>query len=226
MPQDIRTKAFVLRRTNYGESDRILSLLTEDGYISAIAKGVRKIKSKLSGGIELFCLNEITVHTGKSNSLCTLTSAKMLEHYDQIPISLEKLELASKVIKYIARAAEASDGSVYFPFMKDILSEINSGSDLGMIEVWFWFNFARISGESVNILRDTDGAPLASDMTYVWDPKESALRPRMGGNIGEKEIKLLRFILSSSLSDSLRVMGTKNLIPSLLIIGKSINHAN
>ena len=54
MLKDIRTKSIVLRRTNYGESDRILNLLTENGVISVIAHGVRKEKSKLAGGIELF----------------------------------------------------------------------------------------------------------------------------------------------------------------------------
>ena len=74
MPYDIRTKAIVLRRTNYGEADRILNLLTEKGLISAIAHGVRKEKSKLAGGIELFCVSDITAHEGRNNSLHTLTS--------------------------------------------------------------------------------------------------------------------------------------------------------
>ena len=51
----IRTKAIVIRRTNYGEADRILQLLTPDyGKVSVMARGVRREKSKLAGGIELF----------------------------------------------------------------------------------------------------------------------------------------------------------------------------
>ncbi|HRQ86596.1 MAG TPA: recombination protein O N-terminal domain-containing protein, partial [Candidatus Saccharibacteria bacterium] len=46
-----RTRAIILRRTNYGEADRILQLLTPEGRKSAIARGVRKEKSKLAGGI-------------------------------------------------------------------------------------------------------------------------------------------------------------------------------
>lgn len=49
-----RTQAVVLRRTNYGEADRILQLLTPDGRRSVMARGVRKEKSKLAGGVELF----------------------------------------------------------------------------------------------------------------------------------------------------------------------------
>ena len=49
------TKAIVLSRVDYGDSDRIITILTpEYGKLSLMAKGVRKINSKLAGGIELF----------------------------------------------------------------------------------------------------------------------------------------------------------------------------
>ena len=59
MPSDLRTHAIVLRRTNYGESDRILSLLTPEGKIAVLARGVRKEKSRLAGGIELFSTDDV-----------------------------------------------------------------------------------------------------------------------------------------------------------------------
>ena len=223
MSKDIRTKAYVLRRTNYGESDRILNLLTESGYISAIAKGVRKEKSKLAGGIELFCLSDLTLHEGKNNSLYTLTSSRMLEYYDKIPIDLKKLELASVVLKNISRVAESSDGSVYFDLVRQTLRAINIGIDLNLIELWFWFNFAKASGEEINLIRDVSGLPLAKDITYVWDVKEKSLRPQMGGFIGEDEIKLMRFLLSSRLNTVSRLEKYEHLLPPALFIAKSVN---
>ena len=62
-----KTSAIILRRTNFGEADRILSLLTPEGKISAIARGVRKQKSKLAGGVEIFALNEVVLIEGKSD---------------------------------------------------------------------------------------------------------------------------------------------------------------
>ena len=56
-----RTQAVVLRRTNYGEADRILQLLTPDGRRSVMARGVRKEKSKLAGGIELFAVSDVVI---------------------------------------------------------------------------------------------------------------------------------------------------------------------
>ncbi|MBP7821189.1 DNA repair protein RecO, partial [Candidatus Saccharibacteria bacterium] len=68
-------KAVVLRRTNYGEADRIVSFLTENnGKITCLAKGVRKQKSKMAGGIEPYCQVEITFIKGRGG-MATLTSS-------------------------------------------------------------------------------------------------------------------------------------------------------
>jgi len=48
-------QGIILKRQNYGEADRILTFFTyEEGKLVALAKGVRKIKSKLGGNLELF----------------------------------------------------------------------------------------------------------------------------------------------------------------------------
>ena len=65
-PKDLKTKALVLRRTNYSEADRILNLITPEGKVSVIAKGVRKPKSKLAGSVEMFTLFEANLHFGRS----------------------------------------------------------------------------------------------------------------------------------------------------------------
>ena len=54
------TPAIILRRTNYGEADRIVTFLTPIGKIRAMVKGVRRSKSKLAGGIELFSESTVT----------------------------------------------------------------------------------------------------------------------------------------------------------------------
>ncbi|MDO8591465.1 MAG: DNA repair protein RecO, partial [bacterium] len=60
------TQGIVLSRTDFGEADRILTFLTNDhGKVRAIAKGVRKSKSKLAGGIELFSISDLTLIIGR-----------------------------------------------------------------------------------------------------------------------------------------------------------------
>lgn len=223
MSNDIRTKAFVLRRTNFGETDRIINFLTENGVVAAIAKGVRKEKSKLAGAVELFCLSEVTFHQSLNNKLCILTSAKMLEAYSNIVYDLGKLELASLVMKKIGVHAENSSGPEYFELLKQILKALNDGLSSELIETWFWFNFAKTNGEQVNLIKDTEGHNLDPYKTYVWDSTESALREQLGGNVGAPEIKLMRLILSSDLKTVAKVKDVEKKLPTLLYIAKSVN---
>ena len=223
MQNDIRTKAIVLRRTNYGESDRILNLLTENGLISCIAKGVRKEKSKLAGGIEMFCLSEVTVHSGTNNKLGILTSAKMLEAYQNITVKLADLELGSLVLKKVEKAAEATSGPDFFNLTRQVLTALNVGVNPELVETWFWFNFAKTSGEQFNLVKDIDGNELDPYKTYVWDSTELSLREQIGGNITASEIKLMRLILSSDLKTVSRVKNIVPRLPSILYVAKSVN---
>ena len=220
---DIRTKAIVLRRTNFGEADRVINFLTEQGVIAAIAKGVRKEKSKLAGSVELFTVSDITLHKGLNNKLCVLTSAKMLEHYGEIVYKLPELELAGMIMKKIARFAETSTGPEYFDLLHQILAALDAGVNPELVETWFWFNLAKTNGEQINLVKDTDGHDLDSFKTYVWDSTESALREQLGGNVGAEEIKLMRLMLSNTLKTTSRVKDIAPHLPTILYIAKTIN---
>ena len=80
---DIKTIGYVLRRTNYGEADRILNLITPVGKIAVAARGVRKMKSRLAGGIEPFTRSEFQIHRGRGE-LGVLTGAKMQKFHSHI----------------------------------------------------------------------------------------------------------------------------------------------
>jgi len=66
------TDALVLRRLNYGETDKILTLYSRDkGRISAIAKGARKAVSRLSGATEALTLTRFQLASGRSLEIVT-----------------------------------------------------------------------------------------------------------------------------------------------------------
>ena len=89
----IKTPAIVLRRTNYGEADRILQLLTPDGKLSVMAKRARREKSRLSGGIELFSICDVVVGEGKGE-LGILTSARLVHFYNNIIFNARNINIA------------------------------------------------------------------------------------------------------------------------------------
>ena len=76
MPGSLKTEAIVLRSMRYGEADRILHLYTPDrGRLSAIAKGVRRAKTRFGGRLEPCFRLQMVLHEGRSD-LLTVTSAE------------------------------------------------------------------------------------------------------------------------------------------------------
>src|SRR5450830_302744 len=94
----LRTRAIVLRRTNYGEADRILQLLTPTGKRSVMARGVRREKSRLAGGIELFAICDVVIGEGRGE-LGILTSARLVQFYRHIMEDYDRMQFAYVAIK-------------------------------------------------------------------------------------------------------------------------------
>lgn len=210
----IRTQAIVLQRTKYGETDRILNLLTPEGKVAVMAKGARREKSKLAGGIELFCLSEVVLYQGKSE-LYTLTSAKMLQFYSNIMADWERLELASQTLKQVSRLAEQITTPELFNLLKDVLAALHGGVDPRLVTLFVRLNLARISGEEYNLYFDTAGEQLRPDATYRWNSTERALEPA-AGPVGVNHIKLLRLMVTAPLSTVARVRGASELVDDLI----------
>lgn len=220
MPNDLRTRAIVLRRTNYGETDRILNFLTPEGKISALAKGVRKEKSRLAGGIELFSVADVVVHQGRSD-LGTLTSAKMICFYNNILSDLARLELASECLRKVEKISEQVDNPEYFSILDQTLSGLHRQIPSQLVKIWFSFNLAKASGEEINLFTDTGGETLDSNTKYFWDGAESALRPDLRGSIGVPEIKLARLILTSPLTTIAKINQSATIVQPLEPISRA-----
>lgn len=204
LDKDIKTFGYVMRRTNYGEADRILNIITPEGKITAIAKGVRKSKSKLAGGIEIFSLIDFVIHQGKSD-FGIVTSAKMLNYYSEILKNFEKMELGGMILKKINQVAENSPAGEYFDIVDQSLRNLNSNTNLILIESWFLLNVARVMGEEVNLYRDENGGKLQADKKYDFDGMRNVFVEKVNGDYGADEIKMLRFMVTAELDVVKRV---------------------
>ena len=219
---DIKTLAYVLRRTNYAEADRILNLITPEGKMSAIAKGARKEKSKLASGIEMFSLVELNIHFGRTE-LGVVTSSKMVKFYSDILASLERVELATMILKRISLAAEVAESPEYFKITDVCLKAINRGADLELVEAWFWLNYTRAMGEQINLYFDTNGKKLSAGKKYDWNAEKAALEERTAGVINANTIKLMRLMLAVNIDMMEKVSGTKRYFPAILRIARAVN---
>ena len=191
--KDVRTLGYVLRRTNYGEADRILNLITPIGKMAVIARGVRKEKSKLAGGIEMFSLSDFNIHLGKGE-FGVVTGVKMIEYYDKIVKDFRRMEIAGMILKKISAVAESSDNPEYFKLVDQSLKALNEEANNDLVEGWFLINLLRTMGEEMNLYRDRNGEKLKSEKRYDWDGSEGVFFENENGEYGEDEIKMLRLM--------------------------------
>lgn len=109
MSQSFKTDAIVLRKLRYGEADSILHVYTrERGRIGAIAKGVRRSRSRFGGRLEPFFRLELVLHEGRSD-LMTVTSAETLDGHAALRSRAESIDAAAKVGDFVLRLLDDSD---------------------------------------------------------------------------------------------------------------------
>jgi len=98
--RSIRTEGIILRRRDFGESDRILVLFTRKlGRVSGIAKGARNPSSKISGHIELFMRSSFLISRGRNLQL--ITQAEIIEPYDGLRKDLRGIGMGSYLVELV-----------------------------------------------------------------------------------------------------------------------------
>jgi len=109
VPGPLKTEAVVLRSMRYGEADRILHLFTpRRGRLSAIAKGVRRARSRFGGRLEPFFRLELMLHEGRSE-LLTVTGAQTVDGFPHLRSDAAALDSASRACDAVSRLFEAGD---------------------------------------------------------------------------------------------------------------------
>ncbi|HVZ67349.1 MAG TPA: DNA repair protein RecO [Patescibacteria group bacterium] len=89
--QYLKDQGFVIKRVNFGDSDRYLTLFTKNnGRVEVLAKGVRKITSRRSGSIEL--LNLINFQSVKSSKNFILTEVSLLDSFNSLKYDLKNIQ--------------------------------------------------------------------------------------------------------------------------------------
>jgi DNA repair protein RecO (recombination protein O) len=109
MPRPLRTEAIVLRSIRYGEADRILHLYTPHrGRVGAIAKGVRRARSRFGARLEPFLHVRAVLHEGRGE-LLTVTAADTVQTHAPLRDHAATLDAAARACDAVARLFETPD---------------------------------------------------------------------------------------------------------------------
>ena len=105
-----RDDGVVLRTQKLGEADRIITLLTrQNGRVRAVAKGVRRTKSRFGGRLEPFTHVDVMIHPGRS--LDVITQAEVIRPYGA--------PLAGDYPRYTAGTAMLETAERFTPMEKE-----------------------------------------------------------------------------------------------------------
>ena len=142
-----RSKGIVLRSIRYGEADRILDLYTRDaGLISAIAKGIRRTKSRFGARLEpLSCVDFVAYH---GRTLDTVTQAEVLRSFRAVREDLARFEAAAGMVGSV-RALSGGDEADrrVFNLLYNALDALEArDSDFGAVQAAFGLKLSILAG--------------------------------------------------------------------------------
>ena len=123
-----RTEGIVIKRLNFGEADRILTIVTpRHGKIKVLAKGVRKISSRRSSHIELLNLSIFSIHEAK---IPTLAEAETLNHFENLKNDLNKSAFAFYVCELVdGLIPEYQENRLVYDLLRQALYDIEIEPD-------------------------------------------------------------------------------------------------
>jgi DNA repair protein RecO (recombination protein O) len=132
-----RIEAIVLKRRDFGEADRILTLYTPDrGKTSAIAKGVRRIASRKSGHVELFTHTGLLLAQGRS--LDVVTQAETIQPFQALREDLIRTTYAYHIAELVDRlTAEDVASPATFDLLRDALAALAEAPDPSLVARYF-----------------------------------------------------------------------------------------
>jgi DNA repair protein RecO (recombination protein O) len=188
-------KGIILARTDFGERDRILTvLLREGGKARLVAKGVRAAKSKLAGGIELLSESNIGYIKGRGE-MYTLTSSRLISHFGDIVQDYDKTQLAYEILRTINKIVDDGHGQDYYPLLLASLGYLDKDShNCDSVAIWFDLKLLDLMGHGINLRTDKENKPLAEAGKYSFDYDRNCFYPDVSGVFGKQSVKLLRVV--------------------------------
>jgi DNA repair protein RecO (recombination protein O) len=132
-----RTEAVILRRQNFGEADKLLTLFTPGlGKKRVLAKGVRKPKSRKGGHVELFTHTNLLIAKGRN--LDIVTQAETIRSFLPIRRELARTSYAYYAVELLDRfTEEGEENKPLFELLLDVLSWISEERDLDLTLRYF-----------------------------------------------------------------------------------------
>lgn len=201
-----RAEGIVLRRSDFGEADRILTLFTRgQGKLRVLAKGIKKTKSRKSGHLELFIHAQLLIARGRSMDI--VTQAEAIQVFLPLRSDLRRTAYAYYVAELMDKfTEEGTESPGLFELLLDTLKQLAENPQLETIAHYFELHLLDSLGYRPELYRCVNcGRPVeegsfsASGGGLVGPECASVLGEyRPGRRISAGALAALRLLLASS----------------------------
>jgi DNA repair protein RecO (recombination protein O) len=207
------TEAIVLRRNDYGEADRLLTLMTPHlGKLRVMAKGARKITSRKAGHIELFTRTNLLIAKGRTFDI--VSQAELIETYRLLREDMQRGSLAHYFCELVDQfGQEDNEDEALFDLLANGLRWLCDAPDAKLAARHFELKLLTLSGYEPRLFRCalTD-APLEADQPSNSNVHLTAFSPQQGGVLCNAAARQAReaVLLTPSALNLLRALQTKS----------------
>jgi DNA repair protein RecO (recombination protein O) len=207
-----RDEGVVLRTHKLGEADRIVVLMTAaHGKVRAVAKGVRKTKSRFGGRLEPLRQASLLLYEGRE--LAVITQAETLEHYPALRLDLDRLTDALALAEAVDQVAQEGESNPPLYRMLTGALQALAGAEVRspLLVAAFYWKLLALEGVSPVLdycVRCTaEGENSLSSDLVSFDPVEGGAlcrEHRRGQVVEPGSLELIRRILGGDLAAVLR----------------------
>ena len=227
------TKAVVIKHIPLGEADRLVTFFSEKfGKVRAIARGVRRYKSKMSGHLDT--LNLVVISVGKGKGIDVITDVDTLDDYSKIKGNLKNISLATYLSELVESVSmEESPNEELFDVFVSTLNKLPDLDKYAEVLRYFEIKLLEFSGfapELNNCLECFEPLPPAD---HYFSVDSGGLICFTCGRLSENSkfsikkntIKVFRYFQKSSEEDSLSLIIPQTNVDELgYILNQYIKH--
>lgn len=170
-----RTEAVIVRRSDFGEADRMLTIFTPRyGKRRVIAKGARKTSSRRSGHVELFNRSELQLATGRN--LDIVTDAQIVEPYKRLHEELPRLSYAYYVAELLDKlTVDEEESWPVYELLITTFAALNSTAALDVVARYFELHLLNLMGYRPYLFQCASCQEPLTEAADRWSPANGGM---------------------------------------------------
>lgn len=128
MGRSYKAEAVVLKRVNWGEADRLVTVFSrQQGKLKLLAKGIRRLSSRKKGHLELF--NQVKLQAANGKNLDLVIEAETLNNFSRLRRNLNRVRIAYLLLELVDKlTAENQEHQEVYSLLVNALTQLNGHS--------------------------------------------------------------------------------------------------